>query len=284
MRLDAASCRSSLPLAVHKTGGNEGGQLSGRCTPHTEGVPVIRFTVAHNFGRLERMLDDLDRKQLPFATALALTRVAQRTREDLQAEMRSSFDRPTPFTLNSVAVQPATRAKPESSVFFKEWAPKGVPAGRYLRPQIDGGPRGDKGFERKLRRAGLLPSGLYLVPARGAELDGSGNVSKGMIVKMLSALSVLSNAGSAGNRKGVSRGRRRAQNYFVVRPGNRSGMRPGIYKQVGGAPPTMVFAMVAQPTYKKRFRFFEVARTGGERHLRREMKAALEYAIRTARR
>lgn len=245
---------------------------------------MIRISVRQDYQRLGQRLDAFERRQLPFATALGLTRVAQRVRGDLKSTMESAFDRPTPFTLNSVAVRPATKTKLESSVFFKEWAPKGVPAGRYLRPQIDGGPRGNKGAERKLRAAGVLPAGYYLLPAKGAQRDGFGNVHRGQLVKVMSAVRALSTAGSSGNRNGRGRGKRRAESYFVIKPGARNGLPPGIYRRTPQGGHILVFIFARQPTYGARFPFWEKARSAGESHMRREMSLALADALRKARR
>lgn len=245
---------------------------------------MIRISVRNDFDRLDRRLSDFERRQLPFAAALGLTRVAQRTRAELREEMQSAFDRPTPFTLNSVAVRPATKAKLESSVFFKEWAPKGVPAGRYLKPQIRGGPRTDKGSERKLRAAGVLPGGYFMMPAKGAQIDGYGNVKRGQVVKVLSAVRALSTAGSSGNQNGQGRGKRRSESYFAVKPGARNGLPPGIYRRTPQGGHILVFIFAKQPTYRARFPFWDVARSIGEAHLAREMRLALAEALRTARR
>lgn len=241
---------------------------------------MIRVTVRTDFRKAQRFLNDVQRRQLPFANALALTKLAQGAKADLRNELASAFEAPTNFTLNSLFVQPATKTRQEASVFFKDFAPKGVPAGRYLRAQIEGGPRTDKASERQLRNAGLLPGGYYLVPARGAKLNAHGNVNPGQVVQMLTGLGALSTA-----RRGSNRRRNpKTQGYFVVQPGAANGLPPGIYRRTPQGGHVLVFIMTRQPQYSRRFDFEGLGRASYQRNAPRAIKEALEHAFRTARR
>lgn len=241
---------------------------------------MIRVTIRTEFHKAARLLDDVRRRQLPFATTLALTKLGQGAKADLRAAMPSAFEAPTNFTLNSLFVQPATKARQEASVFFKDFAPKGVPAGRYLRAQIEGGPRTDKASERQLRAVGVLPNGYYLVPAKGARMNAHGNVNSGQVVQMLTGLGALATARRGGNRRQNSR----TQGYFVVQPGAPNGLPPGIYRRTPQGGHILVFIMTRQPQYSRRFDFEGIARTSYQRNAPRAIKEALEFAFRTARR
>jgi len=48
-------------------------------------------------------------KQIPFAMAKALTLTAIQAQTDIVQAMTQVFDRPTPYTLNSLYAQPATK-------------------------------------------------------------------------------------------------------------------------------------------------------------------------------
>ena len=50
-------------------------------------------------------------KQVRFAAAKALTQTAKKVQTRLIAEMGSQFDRPTPYTLRSTFVKPATKTE-----------------------------------------------------------------------------------------------------------------------------------------------------------------------------
>ena len=72
-------------------------------------------------------------KQLPFATALAMTATAKKVQAAEKAALSTLFDDPTPFTLNSIAVKPATKSSGTAHVDVKSTAAK------YLEPYEFGG-------------------------------------------------------------------------------------------------------------------------------------------------
>lgn len=78
-------------------------------------------------------LDDFAKKQLPFATALALTSTAGYVGQGWQDEMRDVLDRPTPFTVGAVAVIPARKTTLIATVYIK------AVAAEYLAPFVFGG-------------------------------------------------------------------------------------------------------------------------------------------------
>lgn len=219
---------------------------------------------------VQEMLRRLQEDQLPFAMALGLTQLAQRVKTAEVAEMQRVFDRPTPFTLNSLFVKPATKTQQQSRVWLRDFAPKGTPATRYLMPQIEGGKREPKRSEKHLRHRGILRDNEFLVPARTAPLDKYGNISRASIVTMLSNL---------GAQFDPSQNTTTARHRFFSQ---RSDGRLIIFRKVRGqAEPFMIG--VRSPHYEKRFAFFDVA----ERTVNAEFEAvfgsAIEQAIRTAR-
>jgi hypothetical protein len=56
-------------------------------------------------------------------------------------------------------------------VRFKEFGGSGVPAWKYLAPEIDGDPRRRKSHELRLQGAGVLHANEYAVPGEGVALD-----------------------------------------------------------------------------------------------------------------
>jgi hypothetical protein len=54
----------------------------------------------------------------------------------LEYEMPFAFDRPTPYTLGSLYLSPATKAIPVAKVWLKDDAGKGTPAAKYLFPRL----------------------------------------------------------------------------------------------------------------------------------------------------
>ncbi|RYJ63238.1 hypothetical protein [Pseudomonas songnenensis] len=221
-------------------------------------------------------------KQVPFATALALTRTAQIAKTELEKEMRSVFDRPTRWTLNSLRLFPAKKDKLEARVWMKNEADKSVPATRWLNPEIEGGPRQDKRSESRLRRKGILPAGKYIVPGKGAKLDSYGNMTKGAITKALSGLQAFNDAGYSANATGSKRSRAKgnAKRYFVMKRGS---MPIGIAERTSRNRMHILLAFTRKPTYSKRLDFYGIGDKVVKRHLAAEFEKAMTRAMRTAR-
>lgn len=245
------------------------------------------------FDELKRIIGNLQDKQIPYATALALTRTGQDVKRELEKEMARVFDRPTPYTLNSLYLAPATKQKLQAEVGLREFAGKGTPASKYLLPQIRGGNRRVKRFESALERRGILPAGMYATPGSGAQMDSYGNMSRGQIVQVLSYFQSFGEQGYKANM--TDKGRRRllkgskrtgmmGYSYFAIRRKGR--LAPGIYKKVpfskGSAiKPVMLFTRA--PSYSKRFDFYGVALRTSKARFQENFRAALAEAMRTAR-
>jgi hypothetical protein len=246
------------------------------------GVRMFRLSMKSTADMVIAAHRDMGRRQLRFATAVALTRTAQDVKIAEVDTMRRVFDRPTPWTLNSVFVKPATKAELSAVVWLKDVATDGTPATKYLAPEIEGGGRNLKGFERLLMRKGLLPTGWMAVPGAGAKLDAYGNMSRGQIVQIISALQAFGEVGFNANRTKGSRQRRgsRLPEYFVGRPGG--GRLPmGVWQRISfahGSAVRPVLIFVRGPRYKARFDFFgvgrQIARTNFIGHLRRAIAEA----------
>ncbi|MGA4815434.1 hypothetical protein ACPA9J_10245 [Pseudomonas aeruginosa] len=67
------------------------------------------------------------------------------------------FDRPTPYTLNSLRMVPARKDRLEARVWFKDEADGAQPASVWIAPEVYGGPRRNKPAELQLRAKGILP-------------------------------------------------------------------------------------------------------------------------------
>jgi hypothetical protein len=224
-------------------------------------------------------------RQWAFATAIALTRTAHHVKDAESAAMRTAFDRPTPFTLNSLYLQSATRDRQEARVWFKDFAPKGTAAGKYLMPQVHGGQRSDTRFERSLQRAGLLPKGKQLVPASGAPRDAFGNVQRGMYTRILSQLRASADpAQNTRRRRQTRRQRARGGTFFYGNPG---GKAPGIWARFnfafGNTVRPIFLETRKRPSYRARFAFFTIAERTAGTHIGSEFTKAAEHTLRTAR-
>lgn len=234
-------------------------------------------------------LTDLERKQIPFATALALTKTAEKVEQRLVGEMRTVFDRPTSWTLKSLRVFPATKQKLLARVWMKNEADKSSPATKWLAPEIYGGPRPDKRSEAMLRQRGILPANKYLVPGNGAQLDQYGNIKRGQVTKALSGIAGFTQQGYTANASGSRRSKAKGngRRYFVMYDPNRQPI--GIAERTGWGPKSrakmkVIMAFVSKPSYSKAFDFFSIAEREAEAQLPEQWRLALAQALSTARR
>lgn len=94
---------------------------------------MIDINVRPMVKAVERQLSALAYRQMPFATAQALTSLAKIVKEAEKEALPSIFDRPTPFTVNSIGVIPARKDTLQATVFVKDIA------AAYLAPYEFGG-------------------------------------------------------------------------------------------------------------------------------------------------
>lgn len=246
----------------------------------------------HGIDEVIRAFGALGNRQAPYAMARTLTDVAKLDRVALKNEMQAVFDRPTPYTLNSTRFKMATTDNLESMVYFKEAS--ATSSHHYLEPQVYGGTRPLKAFEKRLARAGIMRSGQFVVPGSGAPLDAYGNVKRSFIVEVLSYMNTFREAGYSGNMTQASRERRRrgtrtnfGYSFFAIPRGHRSGLHPGIYRktyQGRGTTIKAVFLFVDATHYSQRLNIQKVASETYDTHFNRLFAMHFDRAIATARR
>lgn len=93
----------------------------------------MEISFRDNYKQLEKSLSDTANKQLPFGMARALTDLAKKVRDAEKDALHTVFDRPTPFTQNSVGFKPANKKTLTAEVFVKDIAAE------YLEPYEFGG-------------------------------------------------------------------------------------------------------------------------------------------------
>lgn len=112
---------------------------------------------------LERQLKAI-KKQIPFATARALTRTARKIQEAEKDNLQNKLDNPTPFTVNSVASTAARKNNLNAKVFIRPTAAE------YLAPEEFGGTR--------------HLSGKALLNPKGVRLNKYGNLPRGKLASL----------------------------------------------------------------------------------------------------
>lgn len=199
-------------------------------------------------------------QNITFASAVALTRTAQKVKSAQIDLMAQKLDRPTRFTLNSLMIRPATKTKLEAVVQTKEGF-NSNPAAFWLSPLIYGGQR-----DRK-RSESFLDS--YWTPAKAAPLDAFGNVPGPTIKKVLSQLKKGDAFQQATNSR-RSKAKRKAEAYFI---------QNGVVfqKKAGAEKPTPFLLLVKKvPTYRKFLPWYETAQEVIDQTLPAEFYKALD--------
>ena len=229
-----------------------------------------------------KYLDSVQRKQIPFATSVALNTTASEVQKDASSKM-SVFDRPRSQTQRGVYVAKSTKADLRAVIGIKNRQNSRVPVAEYLYPNVEGGGRVDKRSEILLKNAGILPKTMQTRPGPDARLDRYGNMSRGQIVQIVSYFRAFgsiktSGRGLAGETQSgkLNRGKRTTANNFFVIPG------VGVFQRVGKNT-LFILTFIAPQNYPKRYDFETIARVSASKRFQGNFDKALRRALATAR-
>lgn len=230
---------------------------------------MLNITNTGSIADMIREVRDIPARLVPYAASTALTRTAQRiVKEDMPAEMSRVFNNPTRYALNSLFLVPATAKTLSARVMVKDLAaPNSVVPEKFLQPEVEGGGRRKKRFEKSLRYAGILQPNEWAMPGAGLKLDVSGNVN-GAIVRSILALAEKKGGKKARGTKGSG--------VFA----GQIGKTRGVWERSGkGAErkvtPLFIFTK-ANPDYSQRLDFAGVAEKAAEKHFRNEFAIAID--------
>lgn len=248
---------------------------------------TVEASLTFDLREFERNMTDAERRQMPYAVMLTLNDVAFGGRKAVQGQMEGDLDRPTPYAKRGVVVDKATKRDLEAKVviYGDRAARGGLPAAYFLGPQVHGGRRSLKAFEKQLAARGFLPRGHVAVPAKRQKLDRYGNISQAQLNKILSGLQIdYRGAGAtrvASTDAGKARQSRRGR-YFVPRKG--SHLHAGIYQvSPSGKKVWPVMLFVRETSYAKRLDFSGPVTRHAQRNMARYFAANWAKANRTRR-
>lgn len=221
---------------------------------------------------LRRLMQE-KRRQVDFATALALTRTVNDIRQAMPAALDAALDRPTPFTQKGFYVKAAKRDNLVAEVGFKDIQAK------YMKYQVEGG-------VRKSTDAGIKMPG-------NIQLNTFGNIPKGMIAKLKAAAQNGQLAPAIARRLGAGgkhrKGTKPIQLFFGIPQGKGWENAPlGIWRRIpgeNGGPGKLIPVIVFenQVSYSPRFDFKSKAETIVRAKFPHNFKQALTQALATAR-
>ena len=116
----------------------------------------MKIKVKHNIKEVSAWTKAVHKKQIPFATAMAINTTLFQLKKEMAKQTIKKLNRPTKATQNGFIVSKATKRKLFGILFLKDFVEK------YLRFQIDGG----------VRSAGHK----FAVPTKNSKLNKFGNI------------------------------------------------------------------------------------------------------------
>lgn len=229
--------------------------------------------------------------KIKVAAVAALNDAAYVGTQSTKKAMAQIFERPTPWVIGGVRYVKARRDKLEATIDFDQWGNKtNVTVGHVLAAEIAGGRRKYKRHETALQRAGILPTGMYIVPGTGAKLDAYGNMPGSQIVQIVSWFRAFGEQGYKSNSTDKTRARlakdkrngTRGFAYFVLH--KKTGkLPPGIYQRfafASGSSVKLIMAFVRPPSYSRRFDFYGIAEKSARAEFARAYPMYLDKLLR----
>lgn len=225
---------------------------------------MIKFNI--DLTQFTKAMDDIAKRQIPFATSKALNTVASIAKDDLKKEIQKDFDRPTAFTQNSLYVKYSNKRNLVAEVGVKPIA------ARYLIQHVRGGSRLRKKVEGAIGGAGRIAA-PWAIPAGGVPVTAGGNVTKATYGKILAAMQGQPPPGKKGKRKLAA--------YWL-------GVRKGETKPFGimtrkGRNVKLALAFSKTPQYSKRFKVAETVMGTMKKNFVDVFRIELQKAIGNAR-
>lgn len=226
--------------------------------------------------------------QAPEVLSKAVNWVVKDAWNETRSETTRVFEQPRPITKAAPRYKLSTPSNPVGHVFLNPDGDKGTSPERYLKAQVEGGTRGDRPHERRLRQAGVLPSGYMTIPGNNRQRprDRFGDLPGSEYVKILSDLQSFRTAGFEANRNPAKRSSRF---FSISTPNDPRGLPMGIYRYGqgqgasggrGGGRAVQYLAFVRVGSYSKRYPFEDIAIGKAEQRLPGAVDRAIRKALR----
>lgn len=217
-------------------------------------------------------------KQVRYATAVALTKTGKGYERELNKELLSGLDSPSPYTKRSTFSTSASKQKLEVTVGIKDKKPSGGTAPDVLlKEHFSGGRRGNKPYELALMSMGAMPKGYRAITGAGIKVDAYGNPTRKAIGELLGGLRTGLNVVGRRGKESTTVG------YFAIQPGAASHLAPGVYKRINQRAILPMLIFVPSAAYRKRFDLPRSASRYVGRHFSAHFEAAYRLAQATAR-
>jgi hypothetical protein len=228
---------------------------------------MFEINIRSDLKQLERQLSDLAYKQLPFASAQAMTGLAKMAAKAEQENMGKVLDQPTPFTIKSVVVKPATKADQEAELYVKDIA------AAYLDPYEFGG-----------RNKGVGSRDAFFRPAN-IDLNQYGNLPKAKIAQLKARSDVFIGTVKAKNGEVINGiWQRVAKQAIVTRPAGKGTKKTVTRRGLNATNHLRLLVRFEDPhPVRQHLGWFDIARRVVNANLDRVMGQALAKAMASAR-
>lgn len=200
--------------------------------------------------RAKRFMTNVQKKQIPFATAQAITSTLHVARKDVTSQLIKDIDRPNPWTKRAFRVEGAKKTTLRGRLFI---LPDQI---KYLKYQIYGGVRLPKGTALAMKPAKHMPGDL--------KPDKYGNITRSK-----QARAQLARGAFSGVVNGVA-------GIWMPPKMTKTG------KRRKGSRMKLLLAYERQAVYRPRFRFFERGQNSIRVNWPREFNKSFKRAIRSA--
>ena len=148
----------------------------------------MEVVIKSNIDQVVKGLSRIQRKQIPFATSVAINDTAFGLQKEIKRQMPQKLDRPTPWTVSGVLVRKSKKTDLEAFVYMA--GARGLPKesadrNKYIKYQVNGGTRHPKKSK--------IP-----VPSKNMKLNKYGNMPRNRIKSLIARKDVF-----VGNVKGI---------------------------------------------------------------------------------
>ena len=218
-----------------------------------------KITVKSNLKSFTRKLPPYLKRQVPFATSVALNETAKKAAKAQRAQAQRIFDRPTPFLLNGIY-------SPRGRGSFRGRRATKRDLSAVLIPGLKGRNRFDDASARineviRIQTEGgtrLPEKRALVVPTSSARLNRYGNLTRNKVQSLLARSDVFS-------------------------AGRAQGLPPGIFQRRRDGSLRMLIAYEPRARYSPEFPYYRIARGVVRSQFDKEFRKAFKNAVRTAR-
>jgi len=210
---------------------------------------------------IKNMMSILRDDEVPKTFEITINKTMGQLKTRLQNEIRSVFDRPKPWSVNTLFIDPvkSNLSKYSASIQVKKTKDAGTPATKILGHNITGaGGRSRKAHENWMISKGYMGRTQYIVPGPDAKRDKYGNQTNAEIKNIMAALS------GSGFMKGWG--------VFISRDGK------SVFAAKGQQVKTLWY-IVDSVAYSKRYEFFGVGMAEANRLLIDNAEWAIQKAL-----